>query len=174
MADSHDRKSFFKQLLRGAVTTTQEVTQAFQDVQGFDTPTPPDDPYGMTIGETYGQRPVAAPPTTRTATEDDLSELAHGNDLGGRLIDLTDHARVALRLTRGDGSGRSRLGGGPDVPAGFEWPMWRDGELDFVAQVDLAEAALLGHPTGLPSEGMLLVFAALASRPSGLRPDDKG
>src|SRR3954453_1296772 len=107
MADSHDRKSFFKQLLRGAVTTTQEVTHAFQDVQGFDTPTPPDDPYGMTIGDTYGQRPGAAPATPRAAAAGALNELAHGNDLGRRMIDLTDHARVALRLTRGDGSGRS-------------------------------------------------------------------
>jgi uncharacterized protein YwqG len=173
MADAHDRKSFFKQLLRGAATTAQEVTQAFQGVQGFDEEKGPD-PHGLTFGHTYEQRPEPAEPAERIATEDDLRELADANGLGGRIGDLVERARPSIRMTRGDFSGRSRLGGAPELPPGFEWPKWRDEELAFVAQIDLAEVALLGVPTGLPPEGLLVVFCALDSRPTGLRPDDKG
>jgi uncharacterized protein YwqG len=173
MADTHDRKSFFKQLLRGAATTAQEVSEAFRDAQGFDEPQSPD-PYGLTYGTTYEQRPEPAPPVERTATETDLRELADGNDLGGRFPDLVDHARTSIRLTRGGFEGRSRLGGAPDLPAGFAWPSWRDEELDFVAQLDLADVAKLGAPTGLPQQGLLLVFTSLSARPTGLRPDDRG
>jgi uncharacterized protein YwqG len=173
MSDTHDRKSFFKQLLRGAATTAQEVTQAFQDVKGF-AEEPPPDTHGLSFGSSYDQRPVAAEPAQRTATEDDLRELADANDLGGRYADLVEWARPSIRMTRGDFSGRSRLGGAPELPPGFEWPRWRDEELAFVAQIDLAEVALLGVPTGLPAEGLLVLFCALDARPTGLRPDDKG
>ncbi len=172
MADAHDRKSFFKQLLRGAATTAQEVTHAFQDAQGFEEKTP--DPYGLTFGHGYDERPVAAPPARRLATEAELRELAEAHDLGGRTGDLSERARTSIRLTRGEEGGRSRLGGAPELPEGFEWPAWRDEELDFVGQIDLAELAALSVGTGLPSKGLLLLFFALAARPTGMRPADKG
>jgi uncharacterized protein YwqG len=173
MADTHDRKSFFKQVLRGAASTAHEVTQAFQDAQGFAEEQQPD-PYGLTSGHGYEQRPVAAPPAGRTATEDDLRELAEANGLGGRIADVLAHARASVRLTRGESPGRSRLGGSPDLPPGFAWPTWRDGELDFVGQIDLAEIAALGADTGLPASGLLLLFCSLDTRPTGLRPGDRG
>jgi uncharacterized protein YwqG len=173
MSDTHDRRSFFKQLLRGAASTAQEVTQAFQEVKGFDEDIAPE-PYGLSYGTSFEQRPVPAAPAGRTATEDDLRTLADSNDLGGRYVDLAAHARPSIRMTRGEFTGRSRLGGAPELPPGFEWPTWRDEELAFVAQIDLAEVALLGVPTGLPPEGLLVLFCALDSRPTGLRPEDKG
>jgi uncharacterized protein YwqG len=173
VADTHDRRSFFKQVLRGAASTAQDVAQAFQDAQVFGGEQRPD-PYGLTFGHDYEQRPVAAAPVERTATEDDLRELAEANDLGGRIADVLAHARASVRLTHGESSGRSRLGGSPDLPAGFAWPTWRDGELDFVGQLDLAEVAALGPDTGLPTAGLLLLFCSLDTRPTGLRPDDKG
>jgi uncharacterized protein YwqG len=56
---------------------------------------------------------------------------------------------------------KSRLGGLPDVPPGFAWPVASTGEpLTFVAQIDLAEvrAADLPGSEALPDRGMLSFF----------------
>jgi uncharacterized protein YwqG len=174
VADTHDRRSFFKQLLRGAATTAQEVTEAFRDVQGFGDSGEQPDPYGLQLGSSFEQRPVPAGPAERTGTDDDLRQLAESYGIGGLAVDLIAHARPSIRMTRGDFSGRSRLGGAPDLPAGFEWPTWRGEELDFAGQIDLGDVAKLGFDTGLPPEGLLLLFLATSARPSGLRQEDRG
>jgi uncharacterized protein YwqG len=173
VADTHDRRSFFKQLLRGAAETAQEVTQAFQDVQGFDDGTQPD-PFGLHVGSDWQQRAVPAPPATATATEDDLRRLAEMQGLATHVVELLQHATPSVRLTQTGASERTRLGGAPELPEGFEWPSWREQELAFVGQLDLEEIAALGVDTGLPKRGLLLVFGALDSRPSGLQPSDRG
>ena len=173
MADAHDRRGFFKALLRGAVETAQEVTQAFQEAQGFDEPSS-GDPYAITVGNSWEQRAVPAPPATTTATEDDLRRLADAHGFSTHVVELIEHARPSIRLTSGGFGDRSRLGGAPDLPEGFEWPEWRGDQLDFLGQLDLAEIAELGLETGLPERGLLLVFGAVSTRPSGLRPEDRG
>jgi uncharacterized protein YwqG len=67
--------------------------------------------------------------------------------------------------------GTSKLGGAPDVPAGWTWPTFGDLPLMFVAQVNLA--ALRGHPVAraLPDAGMLAFFAAGGW---GYEPQDRG
>jgi hypothetical protein len=173
MSEAHDRRGFFKALLRGAAETAQEVTQAFQEAQGFDEPGQPD-PFGLQIGSSWEQRAVPAPKATATALEDDLHRLAEEHAFSGHLFQLLQHARPSVRLTQGGFGDRSRLGGAPDLPEGFEWPTWRGQELDFVGQLDLAEIAALGVDTGLPQTGLLLVLGAIDSRPSGLAQSDRG
>ena len=159
----HDRRSFFRELLRGASSVAREVEalrriaddaaqQSARFDDGFDTEL----------------RPVPAAPTTHLATPDDLRSLCA--DMGREA--WADHAvslaRTSIRLTPG-GDGSCRLGGSPGV-AGLEWPTWNGGELAFIARIGLA-----GLPTTpLPAHGALLVFFALDRAPSGMRPDDAG
>ncbi|MEQ1700092.1 MAG: YwqG family protein [Ilumatobacteraceae bacterium] len=52
---------------------------------------------------------------------------------------------------------RSRIGGDPDVPSDFAWPMYRDVPQSFIAQIDLAEVQPL-LPDVLPASGLLSFF----------------
>ncbi|MEI8254281.1 MAG: YwqG family protein [Deltaproteobacteria bacterium] len=54
--------------------------------------------------------------------------------------------------------GTSRLGGAPDVPAGFEWPIVGGVALRFVGQFDLAEITALDVAKRLPAQGLLSFF----------------
>jgi hypothetical protein len=69
--------------------------------------------------------------------------------------------RPVFRIERSTGpasAGRSRFGGGPDLPRGTEWPRHVGGPYRFIAQLNFAE---LGAPTcGLPERGLLTLFAA--------------
>ena len=59
-------------------------------------------------------------------------------------------------------TGRSKIGGVPDVPAGFAWPTEQDNDaapLTFVAQIDLAEVHPHDLDHQLPETGMLWVFS---------------
>ena len=68
--------------------------------------------------------------------------------------------------------GSTRLGGLPDVPPGFEWPVWRDGdELAFVGQIALDEIARRSAvrtrtARAAADTGLLLVFFDLDMRPA--------
>jgi uncharacterized protein YwqG/HEAT repeat protein len=55
-------------------------------------------------------------------------------------------------------SGASKFGGSPDLPKGFEWPMWNDVPLAFVAQINLEEVAKYDAEKRLPEAGMLYFF----------------
>src|SRR5205807_2417954 len=90
-----------------------------------------------------------------------------------RVEDVRRTARASVRLTPGDGSGRSRLGGSPERPAGFDWPAWNGSELAFLGQVDLEQIAALDPELPLPDGGLLLFFYDLAGLPSGLRAADR-
>lgn len=159
----HDRRSFFRELLRGASSVAREVDalrriadDAVQQSAGFDE------------GFDTELRPVPATPTTHLATPDDLRSLCA--DIGRET--WADHAvslaRTSIRLTPG-GDGSCWLGGSPGA-AGLEWPTWNGGELAFVVRIGLA-----GLPaTPLPARGALLIFFALDRAPSGMRPDDAG
>lgn len=54
--------------------------------------------------------------------------------------------------------GASKFGGAPDVPEGFEWPMWDGKPLGFLAQINLEEVAPYDVETLLPDQGILLFF----------------
>jgi uncharacterized protein YwqG len=84
---------------------------------------------------------------------------------------------VRLRTERTDLEslplGASRIGGWPDVPAGFEWPQWKGERQSFVAQFKLDEVP--GIPgLGLPSHGSLLFFYTAHQDTWGFDPKDHG
>jgi len=54
--------------------------------------------------------------------------------------------------------GASRIGGGPDVPAGFEWPNHKGRALDFLLQINLADVQGLQCGLDLPAQGVLSFF----------------
>jgi len=54
-------------------------------------------------------------------------------------------------------AGRTRIGGGPDLPQGVEWPRDASGlHLNLLAQIDLAD--LPSHEAPLPERGLLSFF----------------
>ena len=73
----------------------------------------------------------------------------------------------------GELDGGSRLGGRPSMPEEVEWPQASSGPMAFVAQIDLADAARLLNPSGLPTAGRLLFFYDGAESPWGFNPSDK-
>ncbi len=68
--------------------------------------------------------------------------------LQSALIDLLRPA-IALCATRAEDAqipiGASKFGGAPDVLADFEWPMWNEKPLGFLAQINLEEVAAISN-----------------------------
>jgi uncharacterized protein YwqG len=155
-----DRRAFFRELLREAAGVAQELSATVRAA----TETEHDDRVP----------PAPARPATAVVDEETLVALCREAGLAHRADDVRRSARVSFRLTRGDPSSRSYLGGVPEVPPGFVWPSWHGRALGFLAQVDLAEAAALDRGTVLPHRGLMLFFYDLAERPSGLSPTGGG
>jgi len=92
------------------------------------------------------------------------------------LINLLRPA-IALSATRTDDAliplGASKFGGAPDVPADFEWPMWNEKPLGFLAQINLEEVAPFDVENQLPPSGLLSFFYDLIDQPWGSH-SDKG
>ena len=57
--------------------------------------------------------------------------------------------------------GDSRLGGRPDLPHGHAWPEVRGAPMAFLCQLRCEELAAAAPGCGLPSQGLLVVFAGL-------------
>jgi uncharacterized protein YwqG len=149
-----DRRGFFKELLREAVGVAREFSAAMNEG-----------------AEHLGRPPISwARPATTSVGEETVLALCDEVGLARRAGDVRRLALAGLRLTRGDASARSRLGGVPELPPEFVWPSWNGRDLDFVAQVDLAEVAAVDPATILPRHGLMLFFYDLADRPSGLWP----
>ncbi len=78
---------------------------------------------------------------------------------------------------------RSKFGGKPAAPAGFEWPRFEaenyDGERDdrplsFLCQINLEEICVYDKDKLLPAKGLLLFFYEQDSMRWGFDPKDKG
>lgn len=54
--------------------------------------------------------------------------------------------------------GSSKVGGRPDLPEDVEWPTWKDYEMTFIAQINLAECP---RDLSLPESGLLSFFYAV-------------
>jgi hypothetical protein len=91
--------------------------------------------------------------------------------------EIRQSARPALQLVarddaaEQDGHAISKLGGRPDLPADFEWPVFHDEPLDFLAQIRLDEVAALDPSLGLPETGLLSFFYS-AEQPWGIKESD--
>lgn len=89
------------------------------------------------------------------------------------LAQMRDGAAPGVRLT-GGGSGRSQIGGLPDLGSGFSWPVWNGRGLAFLAQIDLAELRAAEGPEWLPDRGLLFFFYEPEEGGWGFSPDDRG
>jgi uncharacterized protein YwqG len=157
-----DRRRFFKELLREAAGAAEELRSVLRSVNE------PDE-----FDVDASAPPLPAVPATRSVDDDVLLALCRDQGLEHRGADVRAATRTSLRLTPGN-SGRSRLGGAPDLPSGVDWPTWNGRELAFLGQVSLADVAAVADPTALPSDGLVLFFFDLDRRPSGLAPAHRG
>jgi len=159
----HDRRAFFRQLLRGATRAAEEVEalrratdDAVRRTASLDEAAEP------------AWHPVAAAPTTRPATLEELRRMCEVAGRGEWADEAASLARTGFRLTPG-GDGSSWLGGTPRAGS-FEWPVWGGVELAFLGRIALAGLP----PSALPADGALLLFFAVDRAPSGNRPADSG
>jgi uncharacterized protein YwqG len=82
-------------------------------------------------------------------------------------------APFAFRPDSGIPAPRSWFLGEPVLPAGTAWPERNGRRLDFLANLDLAEAAGVQPIDWLPTSGSLAFFYEIEGSPSG-HPDEKG
>lgn len=114
------------------------------------------------LRERLSGRSVAAPASPgalRARADLRAALLARGLE---RVADaVVADARVGIALAFG-GTGRSRLGGVPELPLGIDWPLLDGRAMTPLAAVDCAELpAEADGRTLLPRDGTLLLFAAL-------------
>ena len=92
------------------------------------------------------------------------------------LVEYDSHPAVRSPI------GASKIGGQPDLPAGFEWPYFEgaayDGvtanrPLSFLAQINCKEASMHDKDSLLPSEGMLYFFYELTTITWGFGHEEK-
>lgn len=106
-------------------------------------------------------------------TRDELLTQIHDFDLDAyaNLIMSGVKTAIHIRRERVDESrlplGASKLGGSPDVPADFTWPLYQNKPLTFMGQFRLSEVASHDVDKVLPPHGMLYVFYDADSQPSG-------
>src|SRR5882724_6833123 len=67
------------------------------------------------------------------------------------------------------GVGDSKLGGGPDLPKDFKLPS-AQAPIDFLLQINLAEASPFDQTASLPKSGLLSFFYDLKEQPWGFDP----
>ena len=159
----HDRRDFFRQLLRGATRAAEEMEALRRATD--------DAVRRATSAEEAAEpawHPVTADPTTHLATLDELRALCADAGREAWADPAASLARTSFRLTHG-GDGNSWLGGTPRA-ASLEWPVWDGIELAFLGRIALAGLP----PSGLPTSGALLLFFAVDQTPSGNRPADAG
>jgi Domain of unknown function (DUF1963) len=81
---------------------------------------------------------------------------------------------LAVEVRRGPPTGRSKLGGLPDLPPRTDWPRRGQKPLAFIAQLDLSEVGAYVRDPVLPTTGLLSFFYEADLWTSGNSPDDRG
>lgn len=69
--------------------------------------------------------------------------------------------------------GQSKLGGMPDLPTGTAWPAFKGAPMQFVAQIQLADAHPLDTAGLLPAHGLLSFFYDGSQQTFGSDPNDR-
>lgn len=112
-----------------------------------------------------------------TLSEKEFGALCEQHNLGPHAAALQPWLRPRIGYSRsGDviaRLGASRIGGGPDVPPGFEWPTHNGRPLDFMLQINLADLQGLASELDLPADGVLALFYDAEEQPWGFDPSDR-
>lgn len=110
-------------------------------------------------------------------SEQDFVALCEQHALGHHAAALQPWLRPRIGYSRtGDADapiGASRIGGGPDLPAGFHWPTHKGRPLDFMLQINLADLQGLQSGLDLPAQGLLSFFYDAQEQPWGYDPADR-
>src|SRR5262245_44122708 len=111
-----------------------------------------------------------------TGMADKLDQLANAHGFGSQVSLLRRYVLpcigFSLELNPDRAIGSSRLGGGPDLPASFEWPKNKGRPLNFLLQVNLTDVAPLDSAKLFPPSGLLSFFYDLVDQPWGYDPKD--
>lgn len=95
-------------------------------------------------------------------TQSALQQALIDADLGAYAHKLLAFKRQCLRLhthpTQIPTIGATRIGGLPDLPRNFSWPMHNGRPCEFIAQLNFAEIAPHDFTGTLPTSGILFVF----------------
>jgi uncharacterized protein YwqG len=78
-----------------------------------------------------------------------------------------------LKVSEEPKIGESKIGGMPDVPKNFTYPMNGNTPLPFLMQINLNELTNVAPDHILPKEGMLYLFYDIEEQPWGLEEEDK-
>lgn len=113
-------------------------------------------------------------------TEDEIRAALGEAGLEHATEDIMRMIRPAIRIADSVTNdemlpiGRSKFGGAPDLPAGLQWPEWRETPLGFLAQFNLAEIAPYDTERVLPQSGLLSFFYEASEQPWGYELSDRG
>lgn len=111
---------------------------------------------------------------------------ANGKDGLGGILSILCKNEITIKTCKSKKDSlpaKSKFGGNPTVPSGFEWPRFSaknyDDEvanrpLSFLCQIDLSDVAALDKDDLLPKKGLLLFFYELESMVWGFDPADLG
>jgi len=108
----------------------------------------------------------AIPADTRADLQRRSEERVREAAAAAGLAAALERARPAIRLRsclppKTIPVGASRLGGRPDIPRRHAWPTYEGEPMAFLAQLRCDELAAALPERSLPTEGLLLVFAAI-------------
>lgn len=101
------------------------------------------------------------------------------------LIKQNEKTEIVIDYIQKDGAGKgaSKIGGKPDVPKDFEWPVYegkdfeditKERPLSFIAQINLKDVAPYDTEELLPKQGILSFFYEMYSMEWGFDPANKG
>lgn len=97
-----------------------------------------------------------------------------------QLTPVLDHlTRPSIRISTNPSfetaiqPGQSKFGGMPDLPANTAWPSMNGAPMEFIAQIQLADAHPYDSARLLPEHGLLLFFYDASQQTFGADPNDK-
>jgi len=107
-----------------------------------------------------------------------INELLREFDLTHKKTSVTAEFKNSIRLNKIKTDetdiplGSSKIGGSPDLPAGWEFPCYEDNYLTFMLQVNLSEAKPYDIDNLLPESGILYLFYEALEQPWGFDGDE--
>ncbi|MGD7054221.1 YwqG family protein [Sutcliffiella horikoshii] len=107
-----------------------------------------------------------------------IDQLLDEHDLSHHKSAIMDSFKSAIKLNKINKDetdilvGSSKIGGSPDLPAGWEFPRYEDNYLTFILQVNLSEAKPYDKDNLLPVSGMLYLFYEALEQPWGFDGDE--
>jgi uncharacterized protein YwqG len=108
---------------------------------------------------------------------DEMRKIAQKAGLGSKADGLAALIEPAVLLVPSQEPasliGATKIGGQPDLPAGFAWPLFKEKPLSFVAQIALGDLVGLPGTATLPVNGLLSFFFDSTQQAWGFDPAER-